>query len=142
MPSTTRRLRLTTLMLGATLAVAACGPSADWTLDAYNPQADTDVGVRLRTEDTAHEWILRPDQQGTLWRSRSVVHGTLELFDPESCELLASADIPDGPAVLAILGKGVTGDGPWEISIEADDPSEGGGAVPPEANLCQERTDP
>jgi hypothetical protein len=116
-----------------------CGPRADWTLDAYNIQTDTEIGVRLRTGDEAREWTLRQNQLGTLWRSKSAVPGTLELFDPVSCELLASEEIPGGPAVLAVLSRGVTGNGPWEISIEAADPSEGGGSVPFDSTSCSER---
>jgi hypothetical protein len=121
----------------ALLAVQGCVASESWTLDAYNSHGTDPIGVRVRSQSSAPEWILLPSQFATLLVASQPVAGSIELFDPETCKALVSKPIPEGPGALAIMGRGVTGGGDWEFSVEADDPSSDPVSLATRAKPCE-----
>jgi hypothetical protein len=131
------RVRL--LIMAGSLAASACTfQTSRWTLFVSNSDANELVVVRVTTRSGQYDWLLHPSEAKTLFNQLSPESGAIALLDPKTCSILALADLPRTGAPIAVLSRGVSGDGPWEILMDVSAP-QGERAEPPDFGGCAKR---
>jgi hypothetical protein len=112
------------------MAASCVGPPPRWTLTVYNNDSQDSAVVRINTPTGPADWLLRPQQIDTLIDEEHPIEGSIEILDPMTCERLAREEFSRERRLLILLDQGMSGDGPWQIHINAMDPEEGEGISP------------
>jgi hypothetical protein len=129
--------RLLIVLLLAILSACAVFPS-DWTLFVSNSHALDRVVVRVQTADGPRDWLFEPSEEEVLLHQDARVPGPMELLDPSTCEVLTRTDLPRNGSPIAVISRGVTGEGPWEINVDASSP-QGAAGIAPNFDRCVNR---
>jgi hypothetical protein len=129
--------RLLLVFLLAILSACTLFPS-DWTLFVSNSHGLDRVVVRVQTADGPKDWLFEPSEDEVLLHRDTRVPGPMELLDPSTCEVLARTDLPRSGSPIAVISRGVTGEGPWEINMDASSP-QGAPGIDPNFDGCVDR---
>jgi hypothetical protein len=81
------------------------------------------VVVRVRTTDGPMDWSMASRQSEILFNQERAVDGPIQLLDPTTCTVLATSALPQQRGPIAVLSRGVTGEGAWEIVMDVSGPS-------------------
>jgi hypothetical protein len=122
-------------------AITHWGDPSGGELVVYNNDQNEQVVVRVHTAEGPVDWLLRPNQIETLLNQDHPIPGPIELLDPTTCEVLARAELPRGPGLFGVTGRGSTPEGVdtgWTLSVDVADPSDQVG-IDPNFTACVAR---
>ena len=111
------------LLSVVTAIVSACSPEARWGLTAYNNHT-APVLVRVDSDAGSGIWLLRPGQIDNLMVGDRQAQGSVTLVNPETCEVLATQSFGREPGLLVLFDRGVTANGPWNITVGVESPAD------------------
>lgn len=115
--------------------VSGCLQSDEGSVTVNNNHGTEAIGLRVRLPTSAHYWIFQAQQIDTVAAGPSGAI-VLELVAPVTCEVVAAVTLDGRKDYLVLANRGVTGEGPWELSVSEEDATPSFEVAPPTQSLA------